>query len=228
MLPPGKAATLGRREICFGGFLPGGISFRPKLLPGMTAVEDRVGLDSVFGLSYTVRLVSGIRKAPPLDGLPPQGRCSGQRIDWTGGVVFPCDGLDLLPDNPVQMPLAVEVADQFLAQGPEKQAVARREFLAEHLHPKVVFRSAVHRRRPAGGRAGAEQCCQEEREEDSPPCHTGYFVNRSQPARTSSMRAGVPFSTRLMAATTGIIRSPLLVSSGSSGDTCAPAATARM
>ena len=54
------------------------------------------------------------------------------------------------------------------------------------------------------------------------------FVNRSQPARTSSMRAGVPFSTRLMAATTGIIRSPLLVSSGSSGDTCAPAATARM
>ena len=103
MLPPGKAATLGRREICFGGFLPGGISFRPKLLPGMTAAEDRVGLDSVFGLSYTVRLVSGIRKAPPLDGLPPQGRCSGQRIDWTGGVVFPCDGLDLLPDNPVQM-----------------------------------------------------------------------------------------------------------------------------
>lgn len=66
MLPPGKAATLGRREICFGGFLPGGISFRPKLLPGMTAAEDRVGLDSVFGLSYTVRLVSGIRKAPPL------------------------------------------------------------------------------------------------------------------------------------------------------------------
>ena len=108
MLPPGKAATLGRREICFGGFLPGGISFRPKLLPGMTAAEDRVGLDSVFGLSYTVRLVSGIRKAPPLGGLPPQGRCSGQRIDWTGGVVFPCDGLDLLPDNPVQMPLAVE------------------------------------------------------------------------------------------------------------------------
>ena len=99
MLPPGKAATLGRREICFGGFLPGGISFRPKLLPGMTAAEDRVGLDSVFGLSYTVRLVSGIRKAPPLGGLPPQGRCSGQRIDWTGGVVFPCDGLDLLPDN---------------------------------------------------------------------------------------------------------------------------------
>lgn len=62
MLPPGKAATLGRREICFGGFLPGGISFRPKLLPGMTAAEDRVGLDSVFGLSYTVRLVSGIRR----------------------------------------------------------------------------------------------------------------------------------------------------------------------
>ncbi len=73
MLPPGKAATLGRREICFGGFLPGGISFRPKLLPGMTAAEDRVGLDSVFGLSYTVRLVSGIRKAPPLDGLRRRG-----------------------------------------------------------------------------------------------------------------------------------------------------------
>ena len=69
---------------------------------------------------------------------------------------------------------------------------------------------------------------QEEWEEDSPPCHTGYFANSSQPARTSSMRAGVPFSTRLMAATTGIIRSPLLVSSGSSGDTWAPAATARM
>ena len=75
MLPPGKAATLGRREICFGGFLPGGISFRPKLLPGMTAAEDRVGLDSVFGLSYTVRLVSGIRKAQNS-----AARRSGRRI----------------------------------------------------------------------------------------------------------------------------------------------------
>ena len=152
MLPPGKAATLGRREICFGGFLPGGISFRPKLLPGMTAAEDRVGLDSV---SYTVRLVSGIRKAPPLDGLPPQGRCSGQRIDWTGGVVFPCDGLDLLPDNPVQMPLAVEVADQFLAQGPEKQAVARREFLAEHLLcTAAVRREGAQAQNSAARRSG--------------------------------------------------------------------------
>ncbi len=92
MLPPGKAATLGRREICFGGFLPGGISFRPKLLPGMTAAEDRVGLDSVFGLSYTVRLVSGIRKAPPLDGLPPQGRGFGPGIGWGGGGGFPGGG----------------------------------------------------------------------------------------------------------------------------------------
>lgn len=133
----------------------------------MTAAEGRVGPDSVFGLSYTARLAGGIRKAPPSDGLPPQGRCSGQRIDLPGGVVFPGDGLDLLPDNPVQMPLAVETAVQLLAQGPKKQAVARREFLAERLHPKVVFLPTVHRRRSAGGRAGAEQRCQKERKEDS-------------------------------------------------------------
>lgn len=126
MLPPGKAATPGRGEVCFGGLLPGGVPFRPELLPGMTAAEGRVGPDSVFGLSYTARLAGGIRKAPPSDGLPSQGRCSGQRIDLPGGVVFPCDGLDLLPDNPVQMPLAVETAEQLLAQGPKKQAVARR------------------------------------------------------------------------------------------------------
>lgn len=163
MLPPGKAATLGRREICFGGFLPGGISFRPKLLPGMTAAEDRVGLDSVFGLSYTVRLVSGIRKAPPLGGLPPQGRCSGQRIDWTGGVVFPCDGLDLLPDNPVQMPLAVEVADQFLdkarknrlsrVESSSRSTCIRRSFSAR-LCTAAVRREGAQAQNSAARRSG--------------------------------------------------------------------------
>ena len=91
----------------------------------MVTAEGRVGPDSMFGLSHMVRLVGGIRKAPPLGGLPPQGRCSGQRIDRTGGVVLPCDGFDLLSDNSVQMLLAVETPEQLLAQCPKKQAVMR-------------------------------------------------------------------------------------------------------
>lgn len=60
------------------------------------------------------------------------------------------------------------------------------------------------------------------------PCHTEYITKRFQPAITSLITAGSPFSTALIADTTGIIVSRLLVSSGWSGETFAAVATARM
>lgn len=121
--------------------------------PVWPAAEGRVGADSPLGLSHSARLAGGIRKSLPPDCFPPQGRCSAQRIDRTGGVILPGDGLDLPGDHPVQEPFAFEAAEQLFAQGPEKQAVARREFLAERLRLQLTPCVAPHRCRPLHRRA---------------------------------------------------------------------------